>query len=119
MICIKIQVVTVIKGFVVRELGGKLATWEGTQHMVPGEKDPIAAMHTVGGAGVTVDVEEKLSGPPNTYSSTTIRVSITARCPQTIAHIQKMTRLLHAEGLRALEHHVPTSLELLVAHVNA
>lgn len=124
MIAVRIQVITTVQGHVMRELCGSLASYERSIMPIPEKRpagtkptDQLLNMYAPDGATVSIELEEKLNGPPNSYSSVTVRVGITSRCAQSDDNVRRLTRLLHAEAVRALEHHVPPSQELLMRHL--
>jgi hypothetical protein len=124
MIELRVSVVTVINRWAIEELGGKLATWEGTQRVdtkkpllgLKKKDDRFAALNPEGPASVTVGLEEKLSGPSGTYSSVAVHISVTARCDQNEAAIVQARDVLFKEGLQALEHYMRPALNLLLEH---
>lgn len=119
MISFHVLVVTTFRRYVVHELSGKLATFEETQMPQPlsNTKDPIRMFYEPNGARVTVGLEEKISGPANTYSSVAVRVEITSQCKQDETAIRGLTKALHSEAMRALNHYMEPSLALLMSHL--
>ena len=125
MIELYIQVVTVINQWAVPTLGGKNATWEATQRMDPTKpaegkhapKNLFENINAQGRASVKVALEEKISGPPNTFSSIAVRVEISARCDQDSTSIRAARDALAKESMKALEWYAAPALELLMKHV--
>jgi hypothetical protein len=118
-ISLHVLVVTTFRRHVVNELSGKLVTFEETQMPQPlsNTKDPIKSLYEPDGASVTVGLEEKISGPANTYSSVAVRIEISSRCKQDEIAIRNLTKALHGEAMRALHHYVAPTLELLLSHL--
>lgn len=119
MITFHVLVITTFRRYIVNELSGKLATFEETQMPTPlsNTKDPIKVFYRPNGARVTVGLEEKISGPANTYSSVAVRVEITSQCEQDETAIRGLTKALHSEAMRALHHYMAPSLDLLMSHL--
>jgi hypothetical protein len=122
MIELTVRVQTIISHWAVQELGGQPATWEWTQRMDPkkpaadGKKNAFAGINAQGPAKVTVDLEEKLSGPSGTYSTVSIRVGISVRCDQSEEAITHARDVLMREGTRALEFYAGPAVNLLMEH---
>jgi hypothetical protein len=122
-IVLRVSVATVIEGWVVEQLGGKLVTWEGVQRLDPKKHptlvrkpDRFASLNPDGPCEVRVAVDEKLGGPKNSFSSVSVRVEISARCNQDEESIEKARDVLFKEGLRAVAHYMNPALDMLVEH---
>lgn len=120
---LRIQVTTVIDGWAVSELGGELATWEGTEHvdirkLTKGTTHPdrFKLLNPEGTSEVRVAVEEKLSGPSGTYSSVAVRVEVLTRCEQSEQAVETAHDLCHQACVRALERYMGPAMNMLTEH---
>lgn len=118
---IRVTVVTVINNIVMDSLSGVPATFEGSYMPSPGEllkkPDRYKTLNPEGAAEVRIGLEEKLSGPANTYSSVTVMVQVTARCDQSSAAVKHALDVVHTECVQALERYIEPAQKLLIAHL--
>lgn len=121
MIFFHVSVVTSIQNYPIRVLRDKQVTWEENQ-VVDLKKvgTPVpkrfGSLNPDGAAEVRVAVEEKLNGPPGSYSSVAVRVEIQARCEQTQEGIEQARNALFREGMKALEHYIMPARTMLDEH---
>lgn len=120
---LRVQVTTVIDGWAVAELGGELATWEGTEQvdikkLTKGTQHPdrFKLLNPEGTAEIRVGMEEKLSGPSGTYSSVAVRVEVMTRCEQTEQAIETGHDLCYQACERALERYMGPAMNRLIEH---
>lgn len=140
MIAMHVVVTTEISKVPIATLGGRAATFEEYLRMPirPPIRPPAvrstpitpsaraAAVTTSnrykginpdGKAEARVAVEEKLSGPRDTYSSVTVRVEVAVHCDQSEEAINTARDILFKEGLKALDHYADPLYEQLLRHL--
>lgn len=125
MIVLRANVTTIIDNWVVEQLGGKLVTWEGVQRLDPKKHptlvrkpDRFSSLNPEGPCEVRVAVDEKLSGPKNSFSSVSVRVEISARCDQNEETIEKARDVLFKECMSATAHYMNPALDMMMEHLH-
>ncbi len=83
------------------------------QEQATSKHDRFAVLRETGPTSVGLELEEKVSGPPGTYSSVTVRVSITARCEQSSAAVEQAHDLLFTECTAAIDRYMRPAVEQL------
>lgn len=120
---IRVSVTTKINEITVDSLSGVPATFEGTYMPTLEELkkksggDRYKVLNSSGPAEVRIGLEERVSGPPNTYSSVSVYVQVMAHCDQTAPAIRQAMDLVHSECVQALERYVEPAQQLLLAHL--
>lgn len=118
MIRLHISVTTIINGWVHETLDGERASWEGSG-FVPVTKniDRFSSINARGSARAGIELEEKLGGPRDTFSSITIRVIATTPCDPSEKAFNAAHDACAEQCAEALERYVDEHMDRLIRHL--
>ena len=104
----------------VRKVAGLPATYTQTHYITQDHPmaDEFKKLLGDQNARVSVGVDEKFSGPSGTYSSASVRVTISLNCNQTKETIDKATELAFGYASDFLDRHAVPAAKLLGRHLD-
>jgi hypothetical protein len=111
----EVNVETTAQGSLVNTIDGEDATYTEIENL----RDKYKVLLGDGQARVSLGVDERVSGPHGTYSSVSVRVSVTLSCDQSEEGISKASDLAIRKASSLLDQHLPIAVRKLRRHLRA